>query len=89
MKNVLLILLAALVFTGCKQGDKEKSPGIKEKPDAENTITKDGIGNLKIGMTKTDLEKMLKTKVDLVSSNGLSKHIKPIIDQEKQLIYAR
>ncbi|MBL0267910.1 MAG: hypothetical protein KAX45_11425 [Chitinophagaceae bacterium] len=65
MKNVLLILLAALVFTGCKQGDKEKSPGIKEKPDAENTITKDGIGNLKIGMTKTDLEKMLKATLSM------------------------
>ena len=65
MKNVLLILLAALVFTGCKQGDKEKSPGIKEKPDAENTITKDGIGNLKIGMTKTVLEKMLKATLSM------------------------
>jgi predicted nucleotidyltransferase len=36
-----------------------------------------------------DLEKILRTKVDLVSSNSLSKHIKPIIDNEKELIYAR
>jgi len=36
-----------------------------------------------------DLERMLRTKVDLVSSNSLSKHIKPIIDNEKELIYAR
>jgi uncharacterized protein len=36
-----------------------------------------------------DLEKLLNTKVDLVSSNGLSKYIKPIVDREKQLIYAR
>ncbi len=36
-----------------------------------------------------DLEKMLKAKVDLVSSNSLSKYIKPIIDEEEQLIYAR
>ena len=38
---------------------------------------------------KIDLEKLLSTKVDLVSSNGLSKYIKPLIDDEKQLIYAR
>ncbi len=36
-----------------------------------------------------DLEKILKTKVDLVSSNGLSKYIAPIIESEKKLIYAR
>jgi len=38
---------------------------------------------------KLDLEKLLNSKVDLVSSNGLSKYIKPIVDVEKQLIYAR
>jgi predicted nucleotidyltransferase len=36
-----------------------------------------------------DLENLLKTKVDLVSSNSLSKYIKPYIDKEKELIYAR
>lgn len=36
-----------------------------------------------------DLEKILKAKVDLVSSNALSDHIKPFIDNEKELIYAR
>ena len=38
---------------------------------------------------KIDLEKLLNTNVDLVSSNGLSKYIRPIVDSEKQLIYAR
>ena len=38
---------------------------------------------------KLDLEKILNSKVDLVSSNGLSKYIKPIVDSEKELIYAR
>jgi len=38
---------------------------------------------------KIDLEKLLNSKVDLVSSNGLSKYIKPLVDSEKQLIYAR
>lgn len=36
-----------------------------------------------------DLEKMLKKKVDLVPSNSLSKYIKPLVDNEKKLIYAR
>lgn len=38
---------------------------------------------------KLDLEKMLNTKIDLVSANAVSQHIKPFIDQEKQLIYAK
>lgn len=36
-----------------------------------------------------DLENILKAKVDLVSSNGMSKYIKPWVDKEKRLIYAR
>ena len=42
-----------------------------------------------INKLKIELEKLLNKKVDLVSSNGLSKYIKPIVDTEKQLIYAR
>jgi predicted nucleotidyltransferase len=38
---------------------------------------------------KLDLEKLLNTKVDLVSSAGLSEYIKPYIDREKQVIYAK
>ncbi len=38
---------------------------------------------------KLDLEKLLGSNVDLVSANGLSAHIKPLIEKEKQLIYAR
>ena len=38
---------------------------------------------------KIDLEKLLDNKVDLVSSNGMSKYIKLIVDNEKQLIYAK
>ncbi len=35
------------------------------------------------------LEDLLKRKVDLVSSNGVSKYIQPIIEREKKLVYAR
>lgn len=47
-----------------------------------------GIG-LRFIQMQIELENLLQTKVDLVSSNGLSKHIKPIVDAEKLLIYAR
>ena len=38
---------------------------------------------------KIDLEKMLQKKVDLVSANGISPFIKPSVEKEKQLVYAR
>ncbi len=45
-----------------------------------------GLGFIQM---KIDLEKLLRRNVDLVSSNGLSIHLKPLIDREKKLIYAR
>ncbi|MCF8307336.1 MAG: nucleotidyltransferase domain-containing protein [Ignavibacteriales bacterium] len=44
---------------------------------------------LKFVQMKIDLETLLNMKVDLVSSNGLSQYIKPLIENEKQMIYAR
>ena len=38
---------------------------------------------------KLDLEKLLNNEVDLVSSNGMSKYIKPLVDLEKRLIYEK
>jgi len=38
---------------------------------------------------KLDLKKLLNIEVDLVSSNGMSKYIKPIVDMEKRLIYEK
>ncbi len=46
------------------------------------------IGLLFVQM-QFELEDLLEQKVDLVSSNALSEYIKPIVDNEKQLIYAR
>ena len=45
-----------------------------------------GLGFIQMQL---DLQKIFNKKVDLVSSNGLSQYLKPIIDQEKKLIYAR
>lgn len=36
-----------------------------------------------------ELEKLLNKKVDLVSAGGLSKHVKPFVDQDKVLIYEK
>lgn len=41
-----------------------------------------------VGM-KLDLEDLLGKEVDLVSTNGLSEFIGPVIHQEKELIYVR
>lgn len=38
---------------------------------------------------QNQLSELLNEKVDLVSANGLSKFIKPVIDSEKVLIYER
>lgn len=46
------------------------------------------IGFIFIEM-QIELEELLQKKVDLVSSKGISKYIKPLIDKEKKLIYAR
>ena len=36
-----------------------------------------------------ELEELLKKKVDVVSAFGLSRHIKPLVDKDKVLIYER
>lgn len=38
---------------------------------------------------QTDIEDLLHKKVDLVSSEGLSRHVKPFIEKDKILIYER
>jgi predicted nucleotidyltransferase len=62
-----------------------------EKSDIDILVDLDYSQRIGLGFIQMqiDLEDMLKTKVDLVSSNSLSKYIKPIIDNEKVLIYAR
>ena len=45
------------------------------------------IGMIEFIKIMDDLEDILKRKIDLVTTDGLSPHIKPIIDAEKILIY--
>ncbi|NII23797.1 nucleotidyltransferase [Pseudoflavitalea sp. X16] len=38
---------------------------------------------------QSDLEELLYKKVDLISTEGISRHIQPFIDKDKILIYER
>lgn len=38
---------------------------------------------------QADLEELLHKKVDLITTEGISRHIKPYIDKDKILIYER
>lgn len=61
MKNLLLLLGVVVCTCSCNQKDKEKtSPQTKkEAPKPEYLLSKDGIGEIKIGMTQAELEKLL------------------------------
>ena len=38
---------------------------------------------------RSDLEELLHKKIDLITTEGLSRHVKPFIDKDKILIYER
>ncbi len=78
-------VLKAYLFGSYVRGDADNNSDIDILVDLDYTQK---IG-LQFIQMKIDLETLLNTKVDLVSSNGLSKYIKPLVDNEKQLIYAR
>ena len=78
-------VLKAYLFGSYLHGDADNQSDIDILVDLDY--------NQKIGLQfiqmKIDLEKLLNATVDLVSSNGLSEYIRPLVDSEKQLIYAR
>jgi predicted nucleotidyltransferase len=78
-------VLRAYLFGSYVRGDADNQSDIDILVDLDYT---EKIG-LKFIQMRIDLEKILNMKVDLVSSNGLSEYIKPLIDNEKKLIYAR
>lgn len=68
MKNSLLLLAVLLHLAACK--DKQKSSAQTDKKVAsEYLISKEGIGELKIGMTRTELEKLLKQSLVMKHAN--------------------
>jgi len=44
---------------------------------------------LKFVLMKIELEELLKRKVDLLTTNSISKYILPYVEREKRLIYER
>ena len=78
-------VLKAYLFGSYVQGEADDRSDIDILVDLDYSQK---IG-LQFVQMKIDLEKLLNTNVDLVSSNGLSKYIRPFVDSEKQLIYAR
>jgi len=78
-------VLKAYVFGSYVRGDADNQSDIDILVDLDY--------NQKIGFQffqmKIDLENLLNTRVDLVSSTGLSEYIKQKVEKEKQLIYAR
>jgi predicted nucleotidyltransferase len=78
-------VLRAYLFGSYVRGQADDQSDIDILVDLDYT-QKIGLGFVQM---QIDLEMMLKRKVDLVSSNSLSKYIKPLVDSEKRLIYAR
>jgi len=66
-----------------KSADKESDIDIMVELDHHEPI------GMKFFGYRLELEKLLNKKVDLVSTEGLSEHIRPLIDEDKILIYER
>lgn len=78
-------VLKAYLFGSYVRGQADEQSDIDILVELDYT-QRIGLGFIQMQL---DLENLLKTKVDLVSSNSLSKYIKPIVDSEKKLIYAK
>lgn len=78
-------VLKAFLFGSYVRGEADNQSDIDILVDLDYSQK---IG-LQFVQMKIDLGKLLNANVDLVSSNSLSEYIRPLVDSEKQLIYAR
>ncbi len=78
-------VLKAYLFGSYERGMADNKSDIDILVDLDYTQK---IG-LQFIQMKLDLEKLLNNEVDLVSSNGMSKYIKPLVDVEKRLMYEK
>lgn len=78
-------VLKAWVFGSYVRGDADLQSDIDILVDLDYS-QRIGLQFIKM---KQDLEKILNKEIDLVTSNALSEYIKPLIDNEKKLIYER
>lgn len=62
-----------------------------DKSDIDILVELDYSKHIGLGFIdmKFELEEMLQKKIDLVSSNAVSKYILPFIDKDKKLIYEK
>jgi predicted nucleotidyltransferase len=75
----------AYIFGSYSRNEGDQNSDIDILVELDHTIP---IG-MKFFTYKDELEQILKKKVDLVSYEGISKYIKPLIDKDKILIYER
>lgn len=75
----------AYVFGSYSRDEADENSDIDILVELDHTTP---IG-MKFFTYKDELEQILKKKVDLVSYEGISKYIKPLIDKDKILIYER
>jgi len=78
-------VLKAYLFGSYSRNEADQNSDIDVLVDLDYTKS---VG-LEFVQMQIDLQELLSHKVDLVSSRGLSKHISPMIEKEKQLIYEK
>ena len=78
-------VLKAFVFGSSSRGEA------LHESDVDILVELDYAEHIGLGFVnmQLELEEKLHKKVDLVSSNGISKHILPFINADKKLIYER
>lgn len=74
----------AYLFGSYARGEETPESDVDILAELDETKT---IGMIEFIKIMDDLEDILKRKIDLVTTDGLSPHIKPCIDAEKIMIY--
>lgn len=71
MKKIFIFLITVTAFISCGKKNKQSNSGVPDnkKETAQYIISKEGIGDLKIGMTQTELEKLLNQKMVMLHAN--------------------
>jgi predicted nucleotidyltransferase len=72
-------------------GSYARKTAVQKKSDLDLLVELDHsepIG-MKFFAYRLELEELLKKKIDLVSVNGISRHVRPFIDKDKVLIYEK